>query len=121
MASILELPIYKDNRGSLISIEKCLPFEINRTYFIYDVKGNQRGGHRHKVCWQAVIAISGSCIIYCNNGLSRDKFIMDSPKKLLVLKPEDWHIMTDFKKNTILLVLASHNYDINDYIYEDYK
>ena len=121
MASIVEVPIYKDPRGSLISIEKCLPFNIRRTYFIYDISGSERGGHRHKVCWQALVAINGSCVVDCNNGSSTENFIMDKPQKILILKPEDWHKMSNFKKNTILLVLASHNYDKNDYIYEDYK
>ena len=121
MPSIIELPIHSDKSGSLISIEKCLPFEINRSYFIYDIKGKNRGGHRHKVCWQALIAINGSCVVYCNNGLNKEKFIMDSPKKILILKPEDWHIMSDFKNNTILNILASHHYDINDYIHEGCK
>ena len=81
MPSIIELPIYKDKRGSLISIEKCLPFEINRSYFIFDIKGKNRAGHRHKVCWQALIAINGSCVVCCNDGLHKEKFIMDNPKK----------------------------------------
>ena len=119
MAHIIKLPIHNDKKGSLVSIEKCLPFEVNRTYFIYDIKAHERGGHRHKVCAQALVAISGSCIVNCNNGLNKNIFIMDSPHKVLILEPRDWHKMYKFGKNTILLVLASHYYDINDYIYED--
>jgi hypothetical protein len=121
MASVFEVPIYTDKRGSLISIEKCLPFKISRTYFIYDISGCERGGHRHKVCWQALVSINGSCVVSCNDGFSRENFIMDKPQKILILKPEDWHKISSFTKNTILVVLASHTYDKDDYIYEDYK
>jgi len=38
----------------------------------------------------------------------------------LILEPEDWHIMKNFKDNSILLVLASTEYDINDYLTERY-
>jgi hypothetical protein len=120
MAVIIELPIHNDKRGSLVSIEKCLPFEVKRTYFIYDIIGDERGGHRHKICKQALVAIKGSCIVHCNDGINKKKFIMDSPHKILILEPKDWHKMYKFDKNTILLILASHYYDINDYIYEDY-
>tara|TARA_B110000503_G_C7046085_1_gene370281 strand:+ start:223 stop:588 length:366 start_codon:yes stop_codon:yes gene_type:complete len=121
MAKLIILPAHFDERGSLTTIEKCLPFDINRVYFINDIKGNSRGGHRHKTCWQALISVSGSCKVYCNNGLQKEIFIMDSPQKCLLLKPEDWHEMLNFNENNILLVLASHHYDINDYIYEDYQ
>jgi len=120
MANIFELKIHRDERGSLISIEKCLPFDVNRTYVIYNIDGKERGGHRHKVCWQALIVLQGSCVVKSNNGLVREKFLMDNPNKVLILKPEDWHKMYNFKNNPILMVLASHHYDNNDYIYEDY-
>lgn len=121
MANLIQLQIYKDSKGSLISIEKCLPFEVKRTYFIYDIIGKERGGHRHKLCTQALIAINGSCVVHCNDGIIQKDFIMDSPQNILILKPKDWHKMFKFTKNTILLVLASHHYDVNDYIYENYK
>ena len=121
MAKILRLEIHSDNRGSLVSYEKFLPFDVNRTYVIYNINGKERGGHRHKVCWQALVVLQGSCVVKCNNGLIREKFLMDSPNKVLILKPEDWHKISDFKNNVILMVLASHHYDANDYIYEDYK
>ena len=121
MANVIKLKAHNDYRGSLISIEKCLPFNVKRTFFIYDIIGKERGGHRHKVCWQAMVVIHGSCSVYCNNGIREQNFVLDDPKKLLILKPEDWHKMYDFKNNAILIVLASHNYDVNDYIQENYQ
>ena len=120
MPNILELKIHSDERGSLVSFEKCFPFNVNRTYVIYNINGKERGGHRHKNCWQALVALQGSCVVQTNNGFTQENFLMDDPKKVLILKPEDWHKMSDFKNNPILMVSASHHYDINDYIYEDY-
>ena len=121
MANIIELEIHSDKRGSLVSIEKCLPFNVNRTYVIYNINGKERGGHRHKDCWQALVVLQGSCVVKTNNGVIQEKFLMDNPNKVLILKPEDWHKMSKFKNNVILMVLASHHYDIKDYIYEDYR
>ena len=48
MAKLVKLPTYNDNRGNLTVIEKILPFEIKRVYYIYGVKDNERGFHKHK-------------------------------------------------------------------------
>ena len=42
MPELIELPTYKDDRGSLTVIEKILPFEIKRVYYIYEAKGGER-------------------------------------------------------------------------------
>ena len=50
-AKILGLPKIEDPRGNLSIIEqmKQIPFEIKRTYWIYDVTGGKdRGGHAYK-------------------------------------------------------------------------
>lgn len=46
--------------------------------------------------------------------------MLDSPTKILILEPNDWHEMYDFSEDCVLLVLASHLYDAEDYI-RDYE
>jgi dTDP-4-dehydrorhamnose 3,5-epimerase-like enzyme len=120
MGEIIKLTTFRDHRGSLTVLEKILPFEIKRIFYIYGVDNSIRGGHRHKKTIQAVICISGSCIIENNNGISKSEVTLDSPEKCLILNPEDYHYMHSFSENSILLVLASENYDPSDYIFEDY-
>jgi len=38
----------------------------------------------------------------------------------VVLMPEDWHSMYEFSEDAILMVLASENFDKNDYIFNKY-
>jgi len=48
---IINLPKIEDVRGNLSFLEdgEHIPFEIKRTYWIYDVPGGQiRGGHAFK-------------------------------------------------------------------------
>lgn len=48
---LIELPIFADPRGNLSFAEQNnhIPFEIQRTYWIYDVPGGEsRGGHAFK-------------------------------------------------------------------------
>jgi len=119
MSKLIKLPVIKDSRGSLTVIEKLLPFNIKRVYFIYNANG-LRGGHRHKLTRQALICLSGSCSIYINNGITEEKVELKHPNHCLLIDPEDWHTMQGFKNNTILLVLASEYYDVKDYINESY-
>jgi dTDP-4-dehydrorhamnose 3,5-epimerase-like enzyme len=119
MAHIIDLPKFGDERGNLTVVEKVLPFDIKRFYYIYDVS-SKRGGHRHKKTIQALICLGGSCEIYLNNGIKEKTVVLDTPDKCLILEPQDWHTMDNFSKNAILLVFASEYYDKNDYIYEGY-
>lgn len=119
MAYIITLPTFKDERGNLTVVEKVIPFEIKRFYYIYDAT-NKRGGHRHKKTIQALISLGGSCEIYVNNGDNEETFLLDIPNKCLILDPKDWHTMDNFSKGSTLLVFSSEFYDINDYIDERY-
>lgn len=119
MAYFINLPTFQDTRGSLTVIEKLLPFEIKRLYYIYNVK-SQRGGHRHKKTIQALIALNGHCEIYVNNGKETETFTLNSCDKCLIINPEDWHTMDNFSDGSILLVLSSEYYDQDDYIMQEY-
>jgi dTDP-4-dehydrorhamnose 3,5-epimerase-like enzyme len=119
MAYTIDLPTFNDDRGTLTVIEKLLPFEIKRFYYIYDVSA-KRGGHRHHKTIQALICLGGSCEIYIYNGETEKIVILDSPQKCLILDPKDWHTMDNFSKNSTLLVFSSEYYDKDDYIDEEY-
>lgn len=120
MAHILDLKTFTDNRGNLTVIEKVIPFDIKRIFYIYGVDDSKRGGHRHKKTIQAAICIKGSCTIYNNNNVKEEEFRLDKPNKCLILQPEDWHTMYEFSEDAILMVLASEYFDNNDYIFEPY-
>jgi hypothetical protein len=101
-------------------IEKTIPFEIKRIFYIYGVDDSLRGGHRHKTTIQAAICIKGSCRIYNNDGKKENYFILDKPHKCLILETKDWHTMDEFSPDAILMVLASEYFDQHDYIFEPY-
>jgi len=121
MAQIIDLKTYTDERGNLTVIEKVIPFDIKRIFYIYGVDNSTRGQHRHKKTIQAAISLQGSCKIYVDNNIEKNSFIMDSPSKCLILYPEDWHYMDSFSSNNILMVFTSEFYDPEDYIFEPYE
>ncbi len=121
MSKIIDLTTHTDKRGNLTVIEKVIPFDIKRIFYIYGVDDSKRGGHRHHKTIQAAVCLIGSCIIYVNNGAEEQEFKLNAPSKCLILNPEDWHIMYNFTPDAILMVLASEYFNPEDYIYEPYR
>jgi len=122
MARIIELPTFEDKRGKLSVLEdKQIPFKIKRLFYIYEAGQYPRGGHRHKKTVQALICLKGSCEIINNNGQKQETFLLDLPRKCLIVEPEDWHVIDKFSPGTILMVLASEYFDEADYILENYS
>src|ERR1035437_3322133 len=111
MAHIIDLKTFTDKRGNLTVIEKVIPFEIKRVFYIYGVDDSVRGGHRHHKTIQAAICIKGSCIISNNDGQKKEDFILDAPNKCLILNSSDWHTMYHFSSDAILMVFASEYFD----------
>lgn len=121
MAYLVDLKTFTDKRGNLTVIEKAIPFDIKRIFYIYGVDDSARGGHRHKTTVQAAICIRGACRIYNNDGKQESSYFLDQPNKCLILEPDDWHVMDQFTPDAILMVLASTYFDHNDYIFEPYS
>jgi hypothetical protein len=121
MARLISLKTFTDARGNLTVIERVIPFDIKRLFYIYGVDDSVRGGHRHHKTIQAAVSLQGKCTIRNNDGLKEEIFLLDSPDKCLILEPTDWHEMLDFSEDAILMVLASEYFTEEDYIREKYK
>ncbi len=119
MAELIIAPTFGDSRGKLTVFDRQVPFDVKRTYFVYEVT-SKRGGHRHHKTRQLLIATAGSIEVFVNNGVKTETFVLDSRDKCLLIEPEDWHTMDNFTENAVLLVFASEHYDVNDYIDEEY-
>ncbi|MBC6491723.1 sugar 3,4-ketoisomerase [Flavihumibacter stibioxidans] len=120
MAKLIDLKTFTDKRGNLTVVEKVIPFDIKRLFYIYGVDDSVRGGHRHHHTIQAAICLKGKCRIYNNDGQEESTYMLDAPNKCLILEPKDWHSMDEFSPDAILMVLASEHFDQNDYIFEPY-
>jgi len=120
MAYQISLKTFTDSRGNLTVIERVIPFEIKRIFYIYGVDDSERGGHRHHKTVQAAICVQGRCTISNHDGKKTECFELNSPDKCLILNPADWHVMYDFSPDAILMVFASEHFDSADYIYEPY-
>jgi len=118
---LLDFQIFGDERGSLISLEgnKNIPFEIKRVYYIFDTKKDVvRGKHAHKNLQQILIAVSGSCMVLVDNKKDKQIYELNNPSKGLLIENNVWREMFDFSSDCVLMVLASDNYDKEDYIFQ---
>lgn len=120
MAQLISLKTYTDSRGNLTVIEKVLPFEIKRIFYIYGTDQKERGGHRHKSTVQAAICLRGECKVRNHDGSKESTYHLDSPEKCLILEPEDYHSMFDFSADALLMVVASTYFEEEDYVFEPY-
>ena len=111
---------FKDNRGSLSYIElnsKSLPFVPRRIFYITDAPMNVvRGDHAHKACEQILIVISGRIQINLDDGRISSTLTLKNNNKGLYIPAGIWSTQKFILQNSLMVVLASHNYDAEDYI-----
>lgn len=124
-SQIINLPKIADPRGNLSIIEqfKQIPFEIKRTYWIYDVPGGcDRGGHAYKENQEFIVALSGAFDVVLDDGKEKKTFSLNRSYNGLYVPKGMWRTMTNFSTNSLALVLSSTEYDVNDYImdYEEF-
>lgn len=118
MAKILELPTHKSSSGELTVVEKLIPGEIKRVFYIHDTNAQEfRGGHSHKESTHILICLHGSCHVTVKNELQEQNFVLDNPYTGLLLEPTDWRMMHNFTDGSILLVISNQYFDEDDYIY----
>lgn len=119
---LVELPRIMDPRGNLSFVEQGnhIPFEIRRTYWIYDVPGGEsRGGHAYRETNEFIIAISGSFDVTVDDGMEKKVYTLNRSYYGLYIPKGLWRTMGNFSTNSLALEFADTEYDRNDYV-EDY-
>ena len=124
-STIIDIPKKENPKGNIAIIEGAtLPFEIKRVYYLFDVPSSaQRGGHAHKNLKQVLIALSGSFDVVLKDGKNKKVVTLNKPDKGLLIQSNTWRELENFSSGAVCLVLASAEYDEEDYIrsYKDYK
>lgn len=116
---IIELPKFLDARGNLSFAEnyKQIPFEIKRTYWIYDVPGGEdRGGHAFKENQEVVIALSGAFDVVVDDGEKKKVFCLNRSYYGLYIPKGLWRTMENFSTNSFALEFGSVGYSADDYV-----
>ena len=122
---LIELPRFLDSRGNLSFVEQNnhIPFEIMRTYWIYDVPGGEeRGGHAYRENKEFIVALSGAFDVVVDDGEHKKTFSLNRSYYGLYVPNGLWREMNNFSTNSLALEFGSTHYDKTDYIrsYDDF-
>jgi hypothetical protein len=123
---IIELPKILDERGNLSFFEnpKQLPFEIKRTYWIYDVPGGEvRGGHAFKQQKEFIVAISGGFDVLLHDGIKEIRYHLNRSYYGLYVPSGIWRSLENFSTNSLALIVSDRGYSEQDYVrdFETFK
>ena len=121
--NLIQLPRFLDARGNLSFAEQNnhVPFEIKRTYWIYDVPGGEnRGGHAFRENQEVVIALSGAFDVVVDDGTTRKKFSLNRSYYGLYIPKGLWRTIENFSTNAFALEFGSVSYSPDDYIRDYY-
>lgn len=120
---LIDLPKILDERGNLSFFEtnNHIPFDIKRTYWIYDVPGGEtRGGHSYKKNEEFIVALSGSFDVILSDGIEENLFSLNRSYYGLYIPSGIWRHMENFSTNSVAFIAASTDYEALDYE-RDYK
>ena len=120
---LIELPKFTDPRGNLSFVEQLnhIPFEIKRTYWIYDVPGGEsRGGHAFRKNDEFIVALSGAFDIMVDDGENKMTFQLNRSYYGLYVPKGLWRTMENFSTNSFAMEFGSEYYAKEDYI-RDYS
>ncbi len=123
---IIEIPRVCDPRGNLSFLQRpgCMPFDVKRVYYLYDVPcDSERGGHSHRTVSEVLIAVTGAFDVTVENGDGLTKFTLNRPYQGLLLPAGVWRTLENFTSGAVCLVLASGLYDEAEYVreYDEFK
>jgi hypothetical protein len=116
---LIELPKIIDKRGNLSFFENSnqIPFDIKRTYWIYDVPGGEtRGGHAFMTSHELIVALSGSFDIVLHNGVKEIKYSLNRSYVGLYVSNLIWRQLENFSTNSLALIVSNISYNAQDYI-----
>ena len=125
-AKLICLPKISDPRGNLSFFEGGvhIPFEIQRTYWIYDVPGGEiRGSHAFRESQEFIVALSGSFDVVLHDGQNEVKHPLNRSYVGIYVPKLTWRRIENFSTNSLALIGSSHEFQDADYIrnFEEFK
>lgn len=120
-AQLVDLTLIAGDNGTLIVGEHPaqLPFRVERIFTLLDIpEGEVRGTHAHRECEQFLVCLVGSVTAVVDDGITRAEVVLDRPSLGLHMPALTWGTQYRYSPDAVLLVLASHPYDADDYIHD---
>ena len=121
---IIDVPTFSDERGAISVLDKELPFQVRRAFWLHHiVEGKDRGAHALLDSNEIMVAVHGAFVVDLDDTVNKVSVLLDDPSKGLMIRPGVWFRTHSYKDDGISLILAEEEYarDKYTYDYEEYK
>ena len=122
--NIIDVPTFTDERGAISVMDKELPFQVRRVFWLHHIAdGKDRGEHALLDSTEIIVAVHGSFVVDLDDTVNKTSVLLDSPAKGLVIRPGIWFRTHSYKNDGVSLILAEEEYARNKYTYdyEEYR
>lgn len=117
--NIIDVPTFTDERGAISVMDKELPFQVRRVFWLHHIAdGKDRGEHALLDSTEIIVAVHGSFVVDLDDTVSKTSVLLDSPDKGLVIRPGIWFRTHSYKDDGVSLILAEEEYARNKYTYD---
>lgn len=117
--TLVNLPTFIDTRGSITVLDKELPFEVKRIFWLHHIaEGEERGAHALLEGTEIMVAVHGSFEVDLDDGENVCTILLNNPAKGLIIKPGIWFKTHSYKDNGVSLILADEEYSRDKYTYD---
>ncbi|MEJ0065775.1 MAG: DegT/DnrJ/EryC1/StrS family aminotransferase [Caulobacteraceae bacterium] len=119
LVSLVDLQTIPMANGILgvAEVSRQIGFPVHRAYYIRDVPaGQSRGGHGHRVLRQCFLCLRGSVKLSVERSGATQIVELTRPSQAAVVGAGCWRDLSDFSDDSVVIVLASEEYDEADYI-----
>lgn len=117
--TLIDIDTFTDERGTISVIDKELPFEVKRVFWLHHIQeGKDRGAHALLDGMEIMVAVHGSFVVDLDDGTEKTSVLLDDPSKGLIIRPGVWFRTYSFKEDGVSLVLADEEYNRDGYTYD---
>lgn len=116
---LVDIPTFIDERGAISVMDKELPFEVKRVFWLHHIKdGKDRGAHALLNGIEIMVAIHGSLVLDLDDSKDKVSIVLDRPEKGIIIKPGIWFRTHSFQDDSVALILADEEYSRDRYTYD---
>lgn len=123
---LVPVTVMPSESGTLgvLQASEHIGFVPKRVYFLTHLpEGAKRGAHAHRRLRQCIVCLSGGVTLEVIKREHRSIHRLDTPGTAAILDAGCWRDLFDFAPGTVVVVIASEEYDPGDYIrsFEEFR
>lgn len=116
---VIDIPTFTDERGAISVLDKELPFQVRRVFWLHHIKdGKDRGAHALLDSSEIMVAVHGSFVVDLDDTVNQTSIVLDSPDKGLMIRPGVWFRTHSYQDDGVSLILAEEEYARDKYTYD---